>query len=206
MKNLAKLAMISAAPAALMATATPAAAGTDEYIGEVMLVGYNFCPRSSTEAAGQLLPISQYSALFSLYGTTYGGDGRTTMGLPDLRGRTVIGQGTGPGLTTRPLGQRSGAEEVTLITSQIPAHSHTGQVRAEHTAQADTGNPSGNAIGRTTTPIYSDTATPASTGALHSGTLHIDVSGGGNQAHPNMQPYLAMRYCVVLEGVYPSRN
>ena len=206
MKNLSKIAVLAAAPVALMSTTAPATAGTDEYIGELMLVGYSFCPRASTDAAGQLLPIAQYSALFSLYGTTFGGDGRTTFGLPDLRGRTAIGQGNGPGLTPRQVGQKSGAETVTLISSQIPAHSHTGQVRSENTAPADTGNAAGNALGRTTTAIYSDTAAPSAAGALHSGTLHIDVSGGGNQSHPNMQPYLVMRYCVVLQGTFPSRN
>ncbi|MXO90563.1 phage tail protein [Altererythrobacter aquaemixtae] len=189
-----------------MGVSAPASAGPNDYLGELSLTGYTFCPRGTYDAAGQLLPINSNQALFSLYGTTYGGDGRTTFALPDLRGRTVVGQGTGAGLTPRPLGQRSGTETVTLNSTQIPAHSHTGQVRAEHTAQADTGNPSGNAIGRTTTPIYSDTATPASTGALHPGTLHIDVSGGGNQSHPNMQPYLVMRYCVASVGVFPSRN
>ena len=206
MKKLTKLTMMAVAPVAMMATTAPATAGTDEYIGELMLVGYNFCPRASADAAGQLLPIAQNTALFSLYGTTFGGDGRTTFGLPDLRGRTAIGQGNGPGLTPRQVGQKGGAETVTLVASQIPAHSHTGQVRAENSAVADTGNPGGHAIGRTTTPIYSTTATPVSGGALHPGTLHIDVSGGGNQSHPNMQPYLVMRYCVVLQGTFPSRN
>ncbi|MXO83896.1 phage tail protein [Altererythrobacter aestiaquae] len=189
-----------------MSIASPASAGTDEYIGELMLVGYTFCPRASTDAAGQLLAISSNSALFSLYGTNFGGDGRTTFALPDLRGRTAIGQGNGPGLTPRNIGQRSGFETVTLTAAQIPSHSHTGQVRAENTAVADTGNPAGNAIGRTTTPIYSDTAVPVAGGALHPGTLHIDVSGGGNQSHQNMQPFLVMRYCVVLQGIFPSRN
>ncbi len=206
MKKLTKIAVMAAAPAALMSTAAPATAGTDEYIGELMLVGYTFCPRASTDAAGQLLPIAQNTALFSLYGTTFGGDGRTTMGLPDLRGRTAVGQGNGPGLTPRPMGQKSGAERVTLNATEIPSHSHTGEVRAENSANADTGNPKDNAIGRTTTAIYSNTATPTANGALHPDTLHIDVSGGGNQSHANMQPFQVMRYCVVLQGQYPSRN
>ncbi|MXO83895.1 phage tail protein [Altererythrobacter aestiaquae] len=201
-----KYTAIAAMSLAVTGVSAPASAGPNDYLGELSLVGYTFCPRGTFGADGQLLPIAQWTALFSLYGTQFGGDGRTTFGLPDLRGRTAIGQGNGPGLTPRNVGQKSGTETVTLTAAQIPSHSHTGQVRAENTANADTGNPAGNAIGRTTTPIYSDTAVPVAGGALHPGTLHIDVSGGGNQSHQNMQPFQVMRYCVANTGVYPSRN
>ena len=206
MKRLMKYAAVAAVPVVMMGASAPVSAGPNDYLGELSLNGYSFCPRGTVGADGQLLPINQNQALFSLYGTTFGGDGRTTFGIPDLRGRTVIGVGNGPGLTPRQMGQKSGAETVTLNTTQIPSHSHTGQVRSENTAPADTGNAAGNALGRTTTAIYSDTAAPSAAGALHPGTLNIDVSGGGNQSHPNMQPFLVMRYCVATVGVFPSRN
>ncbi|NQY85444.1 MAG: tail fiber protein [Henriciella sp.] len=140
----------------LAVTAPDAEAYGDRYIGEIITVGYNFCPRGSTDAAGQLLPISQYSALFSLYGTIYGGDGRTTFALPDLRGRTMIGVGTGPGLSDRPLGSRAGVEN----NSAGPA-------------SAEVKKPSG-----------------------------VAVSTSGH----NMPPYLVLRHCIILDGVFPSRN
>lgn len=103
----------------------PSRNGQDEYIGELMLVGYNFCPRASIDARGQLLSIAQNTALFSLYGTTFGGDGRTTFGVPDLQGRTAIGDGQGPGLSNRLLGQKGGSEQNFMNVSQMPSHTHT---------------------------------------------------------------------------------
>lgn len=111
-----KLAFLSTAiAAASLSLSTAASAGSEEYIGEVILVGFNFCPRGTIAADGQVLAISQNMALFSLYGTTYGGDGRTTFGMPDLRGRTVVHNGVGPGLSTRRLGQRGGSEKTNSI-------------------------------------------------------------------------------------------
>ena len=205
MKRLAKLAVIASAPAALMSTATPASAGVDEYLGELMLVGYNFCPRGSFEANGALLPIASWQALFSLYGTTFGGDGRTSFGLPDLRGRSPIGQGSGPGLPPVQWGERSGSTSFTLNVTQMPSHNHTGEVRSENAVQADTGNPAGNAIARSTLTIYSNNSPPTAAGAMHPGTLFINNTGG-NQPVDKRSPYLGMRYCVVNSGIYPSRN
>ncbi|MXO56714.1 phage tail protein [Altererythrobacter gangjinensis] len=188
-----------------MATTAPVSAGTDAYIGEVMLVGFNFCPRSSASADGQLLAISSNTALFSLLGTIYGGDGRTTFALPDLRGRAAISEGQGPGLSSYRIGERGGQERTTLTIAQMPSHNHTGQVRAESSVIADTGNPAGNAIARSTQLIYSDAAAPTAAGAFHPDTLVINNNGGG-QSSNNMQPYLAMRYCVVTQGIFPSRS
>ena len=120
----------------------------EPFLGQLMLVPYNFAPRGWAFCEGQLLPISQYSALFSLLGTTYGGDGRTTFGLPDLRGRVPIGAGQGPGLSNYVLGAKSGVEQVTLTGSQIPSHSH-----AASTQSASESNPTGNVPGFV--PIYS---------------------------------------------------
>ncbi len=157
-----------------LSTITPAYAGSDPYVGEIMLVGYTFCPRGTVEANGQLLPISQNTALFSLYGTTYGGDGRTSFGLPDLRGRTVIHNGHGPGLSNRQIGRRGGSETNMLNFKQMPASAHTGDVQTSTDTQG-TPNP------------------------LVAGNRAI-------QAQNNMQPYLALKYCVALVGVYPSRS
>ncbi|MGJ8616086.1 MAG: phage tail protein [Sulfitobacter sp.] len=196
-----------AAPIALAAGLTApgqAAAGTDAYIGEILLVGYTFCPRTTTEAAGQLLPISQNQALFSLYGTTYGGDGRTTFALPDLRGRAPIGQGNGPGLTNRQLGVKTGTETVTLNVTQMPQHKHSAHGTNE---AADKHGP-----GTDMLAAPYDAETNAKINIYHDGpankTFDPAMIGntGGNLPHPNMQPSLALRYCVALQGIYPSRN
>ena len=185
----------SAILAATGLAAAPEATAQENYIGEIKIFPYTFCPRGTAPADGQLLPISQYSALFSLYGTNFGGDGRTTFGLPDMRGRAPIHLGQGPGLTNRMIGQLGGQESVTLNTAEIPAHSHSAKTAASH---ADTANENGE------------------TQVLMTGTFEeggeskpdaISVSNtGGTQAHNNMPPYITLRYCVALEGLYPSRN
>lgn len=174
----------------------------DFYIGQILTVGYNFCPRNTTEAAGQLLPISQNTALFSLYGTTYGGDGRTTFGLPDLRGRSPIGQGQGPGLANRPLGQSGGTQTQTLTPSQIPSHSHN--VFAS-SGPSDFGGPQGKLLGSRANDGTAETI--YSTGPADK-VMSPQMIGntGGSQAFALEDPYLAIRYCVVLFGIFPSRN
>ncbi|AXV07541.1 Microcystin dependent protein [Euzebya pacifica] len=169
----------------------------EPFIAEVRAWAPNFAPRAWAFCEGQLLPISQNTALFSLLGTTYGGDGRTTFGLPDCRGRAVIGPGNGPGLSPRPLGQKGGAERVTLTAPTMPSHSH-GSAVSNRTARDDdpTGElpASGRGVqqyapaGGSTTPMDSSTNT------------------GGGQSHENMQPFLAVRWIIALQGVFPSRN
>ena len=187
----------------------PARAQQD-YIGRIMLVGFGFCPRGTAEAAGQLLPVSTQSALFSLYGCTYGGDCRTTFALPDLRGRAPIGFGLGPGLTNHKLGGRGGTESVTLTISQMPSHSHNATTTAElkgSTQSATDTTPSSNAVlGTPPVGIYStgDATTAFGSSSVSAETV-IDNAGGGNSISIQ-NPYLALRYCVVLEGIYPSRN
>ncbi len=176
----------------------PSFAQIDPFIGQIMLFGGNFCPRGWTAAEGQLLSISTNTALFSLYGTTYGGDGRTTFGLPDLRGRVPIGQGTGAGLSTYGEGQRGGQETVTLSEAQLPAHTHT--LNADNDG-GDSDTPSGNHLGsERRSDIYS---TDTSDASMNSGAI---ATTGGGLAHENRPPYLAMRYCVALTGIYPSRS
>ena len=194
---------LAASSLVIAASMLPApAAAQDLYVGEIIQTGYTFCPYGTADAAGQLLSISQNTALFSLYGTTYGGNGVTTFGLPDLRGRAPIGQGNGPGLTMRPLGEMAGSESTTLLTSNLPPHNHNPQVAIAR-AQADQINPIGHSIARADENTY--IAQAPGTDLMHQGTI---VSQNVGQGIPfnNMQPFQVMRYCVALQGIYPSRN
>ena len=167
---------------------------SDYFIGQVKMVGFNFAPRDFAFCNGQLLAISQNTALFSILGTTYGGNGQTTFALPDLRGRTPVG---GNGLPVQ-LGEAGGQEAVTLTVNQIPPHTHG--VYAD-TAAGTTRNP-GNALYATTpTPLHGP-----SNGPLVQLDPRTIGPSGGSQPHPNMQPYLAINFCIALFGFYPSRN
>jgi microcystin-dependent protein len=167
---------------------------SEPFLAEVRMVGFNFAPRGWALCDGQILPINQNQALFSLLGTTYGGDGRTTFALPDLRGRTPIHAGG-----AHALGQKSGEETHTLATSEMPAHDHQAQATSD---PATTPIPSGTVALANSAPaeLY---APPEQLGAMRSGTIG---SAGGGQAHENMQPYLAMNFCIALQGLFPSRN
>ena len=154
------------------------------FLGEIIEVGYNFCPVGTTEANGQLLAISSNDALFSLYGTTYGGDGRTTFALPDLRGRKAIGAGTGAGLSTYNIGAQGGVENVTLTPGEVPSHSHT--------------------IPELTSSQGSDPGLVIRQGG--GATTEDTGLTGGSQSHFNVPPYLVIRYCVATIGTFPSRN
>ncbi len=189
-------------------------------IGEIRGFGGNFAPRAWAYCQGQLLAISQNQALFSILGTTYGGDGRTTFGLPDLRGRAPISAGTGPGLSTHKLGARSGTETVTLTQNQMPQHTHIAQftqtagvasisVVADSANQEDPTNhylAAANIAG--TNQIYSDdtpTATLGPSAVTVAGTV-TNYNTGGSQPHNNMQPYLTINWIICLQGVFPSRS
>lgn len=186
-----------------LAIAPSASAGNDVFLGEIILVGYTFCPRGYASAEGQLLAISQYSALFSLYGTTYGGDGRTTFALPDLRGRVPMGLGNGPGLSSRQLGQKGGAENRSLTTSQLPSHSHAVNATNE---DGDRPGPGGKLLaaappgGAGTETIYSDQPATKQMSASMIGNT------GGGQPVDTQDPYTVMRYCVATQGIFPSRS
>lgn len=182
----------------------PEASAQEAYIGEIRILPYTFCPRGTAAADGQLLPISQYSALFSLYGTNFGGDGRTTFGLPDLRGRAPIHLGQGPGLSNYRIGQKGGQETVTLTTPEMPTHSHRAGVQIADEV-ADANSPKGNYVGTTVTESYVSSETVPSGKYMHADTIVMQNSGS-SEPHQNMQPYIALQYCVVLEGIYPSRN
>jgi len=173
------------------------------YVGQLLLVPYNFNPRGWQFAAGQILPISQNTALFSLLGTTYGGDGKSTFALPDLRGRIPIGSGQGAGLQQYVLGEVSGAETVTLLTNEMPIHNHNLTAFAA-------GNNIGNPVGLVFSHIgISDgpAAYGASTATLND-TLSQNVvrMAGNNQAHDNMMPYLTLNWIIAMQGVFPTRS
>jgi microcystin-dependent protein len=169
---------------------------SQQFLGEIRLYPYNFAPRGWMFCQGQTLPISQYTALFSLLGTTYGGNGVTTFVLPDLRGRLAISSGAGPGLANYQLGQASGTELVTLIQSEMPQHNHlVYATNGDSTAKT----PAGNFPGGTASPVYA--ATP-------NGTMNPQMVGvaGSGLPHENMQPYLVLNYCIAMSGIFPSRN
>ncbi|TRD14194.1 phage tail protein [Palleronia caenipelagi] len=168
----------------------------EPFIAQITLFGGNFAPRGWALCDGQLLAINEYQALFSILGTNFGGDGRTTFGLPDLRGRVPMHAGDGPGLSPRRIGQKFGAEQVNLMESQIPAHSHGLNV---FNGTADNDRPQGDMLARST--IYSATIQP--TAELNSASIS---SAGGSQAHENIQPSLCINYIIALQGIFPSRN
>ncbi len=172
----------------------------EPFIGQIIQAGFNFAPRGYATCDGQLLSIAQNTALFSLLGTTFGGDGRVTFGLPDLRGRVAIHQGQGPGLTSRVMGEASGQENHTLISSEMPQHNH---LAAASNAGGALGTPNGNFLAASSsnqTAMYR----PASDGsALSPQTIGLS---GGSQPHNNMQPYLVINFCIAMVGIFPSRN
>ncbi|MEQ9406774.1 MAG: tail fiber protein [Fuerstiella sp.] len=174
---------------------------SDPFLAEVIMFAGNFAPRSWAYCNGQLLPISQYSAVYSLLGTTYGGDGRTTFALPDLRGRVPVhsgGNSAGPGLTPRQLGSRGGQERVTLTIQEMPSHSHDLQ---NNTIDEDSNlsEGGGNVLGESPNTFHAGPGTgvlgPTST-----------QNRGGSQSHENMPPFLALNFIIALSGVFPSRN
>ena len=171
---------------------------SEPFLGEIRMFGFNFAPRSWAFCDGQLVAISQNEALFSLLGTIYGGDGRTTFGLPEMRSRIPVHAGQGSGLTQRRLGSKSGQESVTLVASQVPQHNHTVQASL---SVADTPDSSGKVLADTAPREFY--ASPENLGPLHSGTIG---NSGGGQAHNNVQPYLAINFCIALAGVFPSRS
>lgn len=171
----------------------------EPFLGQIILVGFNFAPQGYATCDGQLLSIAQNTALFSLLGTTYGGNGQTTFALPDLRGRTPIHQGQGPGLSNRAIGESSGTEATTLITSNLPAHTHTLNAVSE---VGTVGAPAGAFLAATGSfdPEYRPSGTTVQLAPQSVGIT------GGSQPVNNMQPYLVLNYAIALEGIFPSRN
>ena len=162
------------------------------FMSEVKIIPWNFPPKGWAFCNGQLLPINQNQALFSLLGTTYGGDGRTNFGLPDLRGRTA--NHTGQGLV---LGQKGGQEAHTVILSEMPAHNH---FITASTTTGDFNNPAGHLLGASASPVYKAPATMLATAAENISSV------GGSQPHENRQPFLTLNFVIALQGAFPSRN
>lgn len=191
---------------------------SEPFIGQVTIFAGNFAPRSWAFCDGQLLPISSNSALFSILGTVYGGDGRTTFGLPDLRGRVAIGPRNGPGLSDYRLGERGGVEDVVLNISQIPAHTHPATATATSNAtmmaegqDGDDPNPGGKMLAAGSN-IFRNNARAEDVSmdpAMVSVNTDVAVTvgnAGNNLDHENRQPYLALNYIIALQGLYPSRS
>lgn len=174
---------------------------SNPFIAEIRMFGGNFAPRGNAFCNGQILSIAQNTALFSLLGTTYGGNGQTTFALPNLQSRAPMHPGQGPGLSPRSLGEQGGAESVTLITNQIPAHTHQASGRAAAGDQTSPANTTWATVssGRNPLPLYSPT--PNTT----MNPQALGVAGGG-QPHQNMPPFLAISFIIALQGIFPPRN
>ncbi|MBX7220294.1 MAG: tail fiber protein [Blastocatellia bacterium] len=164
------------------------------FIGEIKMFGGNFAPLGYAFCDGALLAISQNDTLFIILGTTFGGDGQTTFGLPDFRGRVPIHAGQGPGLSAYPLGQKAGAETVTLAAGQIPAHTHS---FSASTADATSNTP--------TTNVPAAGGSYATTPGTTMNAAMVGTAGGG-QAHENRMPFLTVTFVIALQGIFPTRN
>jgi microcystin-dependent protein len=171
----------------------------DPIIGQIQIFGFNFAPRGWATCEGQLLQIAQNQALFSLLGTTYGGNGTTTFGLPDLRGRVPMHFGSGPGLLIKFLGESGGTENTTLVANNLPSHNHV----LNGYSEAGTASSPAGAILANTGALDREYATAGTIVTMKSDAIG---NTGGNQAFNNMQPYLVVNFCIALEGIYPSRN
>ncbi len=180
----------------------------EPFIGQIIMFGGNFAPRGWALCDGQLLQISQYSALFSILGTTYGGDGRTTFGLPELRGRCAIHAGSGPGLPTYALGAKSGNSQTTLTVQNLASHTHTATstlaMPSHATNSANSDDPADNVPGLAGENIYSSAANDSTMRALSGGVTNANT--GNSTPFSNMQPYLAVNFIIALTGTFPSRN
>jgi microcystin-dependent protein len=174
----------------------------DPFVAEIRIFPFNFAPTGWAFCDGQLLTISQNTALFSLLGTFYGGDAKVTFGLPNLQGASAMHQGQGPGLSLYSLGQTGGEDYVTLLTSEMPGHTHNVQAEANHRNAIATSP--GGAVPANPSPltIFSSNATPQ-LGLMNPAMVSV---AGGSQPHNNLMPYLVLNYCIALQGVYPPRT
>ena len=174
----------------------------DQFISEIRIFAGNFVPSGWALCNGQLMPISLNTALFSLLGTTYGGDGKTTFALPNLQGSTPLGAGQGPGLTLRDLGEIGGEQTVTLLDSEMPAHSHTAQASTAGGVNSPAGAAWGESkLGKTPLNVY---AASGANNVLMS-PLALSIAGG-SQPHNNMPPYLCLTFIIALQGIFPARS
>lgn len=177
---------------------------SEPYVGEIRMFAGNFSPRGWAYCDGQLLAVSQNDALFSLLGTIYGGDGRTTFGLPDMRGRLPVHNGQGPGLSDRRLGGKGGAEKETLVSNQIPSHNHAFMASGQPAMEI---SPTGRVLAKTPADAGDNFYAPPADPSLQVNLLHGVVGrAGGTQSHTNLMPFLCVNFIIALFGVYPSRH
>ena len=176
----------------------------DPFVGEIRLIAFTFAPRAWALCDGSLLSIQQNTALFALLGTQYGGDGRTTFGLPDLRGRAVVGAGQSAGLTNYTQGTLTGTESVTLLSTNLPAHTHTLSATVPVSTAAGTSNsPAGNYFAASNSQYGDSVGGGNMATALLNGA---SVPTGSSQPHENRMPFLVLNYCIALQGVFPQRQ
>lgn len=180
----------------------------EPFLGQIQAFGFNFAPRGWAKCEGQLLSINQYQALFSLLGTTYGGDGRTTFALPDLRGRVAIGEGSGPGLPSYRLGEKAGSATTTLTVANLPSHNHS--LGAQANVSIPVSEEDANQDEAAGNYLANGTFYHAGAGGQYGGGP-VQLSGstdnaGGQQPFNNMQPFLAINFCIALQGLFPSRS
>ncbi|WHU04199.1 tail fiber protein [Sphingomonas sp. NIBR02145] len=173
----------------------------DPFVAEIRIFPFNFAPRGWAWCDGQLLPLSQNTALFSLLGTTYGGNGKSTFALPDMQGRAPMHPGQGPGLSLHDLGEISGTETVTLLESEIPNHTHTLRASVEDATQGTLAN--GVSLSTSTGGSLYQTTTNTNLATMSPQALS---SAGGSAPHNNMQPYLTFYFCIAMQGVFPPRS
>lgn len=169
---------------------------SDPFVAEIKMFGFNFAPNGWATCDGQILPIAQNTALFSLLGTQYGGNGQTNFALPNLQGRAPLHWGQGLGLSSYLIGQTTGTNAVTLLTSEMPSHQHAVQANPR---VAESGNPSGQNLARAESNAYVNAAPNTTLSPLSS------TAAGGSVPHNNLQPYLSVIFCIALQGIYPQR-
>jgi microcystin-dependent protein len=173
---------------------------SDQFLGEIRMFGCTFAPVGWALCNGQILSISQYTALFSLIGTYYGGNGTTNFALPNLQGRAAMDQGNGTGLTPRVLGEQDGSETVTLLISEIPAHNHSFSVDPQAKKESSSVSNTSPAAAPAGTNFYSNAQ---ANGQMNSQTLQAT---GQSQPHENRQPFQVINFCIALQGIYPARG
>jgi microcystin-dependent protein len=173
---------------------------SNPFVAEIRIFGFNFAPTGWAFCDGQLVPISQNTALFSLLGTTYGGNGQTTFALPNMQARAPMHWGQGPGLSLHDLGESGGTQSVSLLTQELPSHSHSLSVPTAAEARADRANAYNNV------PANPADATYAPNGAPTQMSPQATAPAGSSLPHNNMQPYLTLNFCIALQGVFPPRS